>query len=140
MFIFVRVNLLKHITTAVLSTLILISSMGFYVNHMVCGISGEHRLAINKDVNACSDECSSNTANEVKRSCCDFDSFYFKEDVPATSTESRSINLASAYKYIPLAEVFTELNCAESCCFHLLEAPDILPSVERHVLLETYLI
>jgi hypothetical protein len=76
----------------------------------------------------------------LKRSCCDYDSFYFKEDVAATATETKTNRTFSAFKFVPLREVFALANCAESCCFHLLEAPDVLPSVERHILLETYLI
>lgn len=126
--------------SSLLAVFILMSSMGFYVNHMVCGISGEHKLAINTQVAACSDDCSSDATNEVKRSCCDYDSFYFKDDVPAASSENKVKQTFSAFKYVPLSEVFAQVNCAESCCFHLVEQPDILPSVERHILLETYLI
>lgn len=126
--------------SSLLAMLVLISSMGFYVDHMICGMSGEHKLAINTSIDSCSDSCDRDAENAVKRSCCDYDSFYFQEDVPATSSESKTKNFVSAFKYIPVAKVFTELNCAESCCFHLLEAPDVLPSVKRHILLETYLI
>jgi hypothetical protein len=126
--------------SSLMAMFILMSSMGFYVNHMVCGISGEHKLAINTQISSCSDDCSADAANEVKRSCCDYDSFYFKEDVLATSSENKVKQTFSAFKYVPLREVFALVNCAESCCFYLVEQPDILPSVERHILLETYLI
>jgi hypothetical protein len=114
--------------------------MGFYVDHMICGMSGEHKLAINQTIESCGDICDNSEREGISKSCCDYDSNYFQEDVPATSTESKTKHFVSAFKYIPLTEVFTELNCAESCCFHLLEAPDVLPSVKRHVILETYLI
>lgn len=114
--------------------------MGFFVDHMVCGMSGEHKLAINQSIEACSDSCERSEEDAVKRTCCDYDSFYFKEDVPATSNETKTKPFASAFRFVPLSEVFVELNCAESCCFHLNEEPDILPSVERHILFQTYLI
>ena len=123
-----------------LSLLVLLSSMGVFVDHMVCGMSGEHKLAINKTVESCSDVCDSGDDYGFSRSCCDYESFYFKEDAPATSTETKTKPLGSAFRFIPVRELFAALNCAESCCFHLVEEPDILPSVERHILLETYLI
>ena len=114
--------------------------MGIFVDHMVCGMSGEHKLAINKPIESCSDICDSGDDYGFSRSCCDYDSFYFKDDVPATSSETKTKPLASAFRYIPAKELFAESKCAESRCLHLVEEPDILPSVERHILLETYLI
>lgn len=133
-------KLLKAISTLLLALLVTVSSMGFYVNHMVCNMSGEHKLAINKSIDSCSDVCDSGEDEGISKSCCDYDSFYFQEDVPATASKRNLPNFTSAFKYIPVLEVFVELNCAENCCFHLLEAPDLLPSVKRHVLLETFLI
>ena len=114
--------------------------MGFYVDHMVCGMSGEHKLAINQSIDCCSDSCDRSDEDAVKKTCCDYDSFYFKKDVPATATETKTQKTVSSFAYTPVHEVFVALNCAESCCFHLIDEPDILPSVRRHVLLETYLI
>jgi hypothetical protein len=132
--------MLKVISSFVLSLLVLLSSMGFYVDHMVCGMSGEHRLAINQTIDCCSDSCERSDEDAVKRTCCNYQSFYFKEDVPATSTESNTKQFASAFRFVPVSQLYVEFNCAESCCFHLFEEPDILPSVERHILLETFLI
>jgi hypothetical protein len=132
--------MLKAISSFILSLLVLLSSMGFYVDHMVCGMSGKHKLAINKSIESCSDSCERADEDAITKTCCDYDSFYFKDDVPSTAAETKTEQIASAFAFVPLSEVFTKLNCAESCCFHLTEEPDILPSVKRHVLLETYLI
>jgi hypothetical protein len=134
------VKLLKAISSSILAMLVLLSSMGFYVDHMVCGMSGEHKVAINQSVDGCSNRCDRSEENAVKRTCCDYDSYYFKDEVPATSNDTKTKQIASAFAFIPLHEVFTELSCAESCCFHLVEEPDILPSVERHILIQTFLI
>jgi hypothetical protein len=134
------VKVLKAITSSLLAMLVLISSMGFFVDHMVCGMSGEHKLAINTSIDSCSDTCDRDAENEVKRTCCDYESNYFQEDVPATSSEKKVKQTFSAFKFVPLREVFALTNCTESCCFHLVEQPDVLPSVERHILHETYLI
>ena len=123
-----------------LSLFVLLSSMGVFVDHMVCGMSGEHKLAINKTIESCSDVCDSGDDYGFSRSCCDYESFYFKDDVPATATETNTKQIASAFRFIPVKQLFAAFNCAESCCFHMVEEPDILPSVERHILLETYLI
>lgn len=133
-------QILKSISGLVLALLVTLSSMGFYVDQMICGMTGERTVAINKQVDACSDECENTETESISASCCDFDSFYFQEDIPTTSTESKTKNFASIFKYIPLTEIFTGLNCAESGCFHPLEAPDILPTVERYILLQTFLI
>lgn len=133
-------KVLKAISSCLLAMLVLLSSIGFYVDHMVCGMSGEHKLAINKSIEACSDSCDATDDNAVKKTCCDYDSFYFKEDLPATAAETSVQKFGSVFAFAPLTEVFPELKCAESCCFHLVDEPDILPSVKRHVLLETFLI
>ncbi|MCF8464495.1 MAG: hypothetical protein K9G41_06630 [Flavobacteriales bacterium] len=132
--------MLKAISSFMLSMLVLLSSMGFYVDHMVCGISGEHKLAINQSIDSCSDSCERSEEDAVKRTCCDYDSFYFKDDVPATSNEAKTKQFVSAFRFVPVKEIFVELNCAESCCFHLVQETSILPSVERHILLQTFLI
>jgi len=132
--------MLKAICSSILAMLVLLSSMGFYVDHMVCGMSGEHKVAINQSIDSCSDSCERSDENEVKRNCCDYDSFYFKENIPATATEIKTEQIASAFAFVPLYEIFSELNFAKSYCFRLLDEPDILPSVERHILIQTFLI
>lgn len=114
--------------------------MGFYVDHMVCGMSGEHKLAINQTIESCGDNCDDSERGSVSRSCCDYDSNYFQEDLPANPSQETKKQQFSAFKYVLLAEVFESTNCAESCCFSLIAEPDILPSVERHILLQTFLI
>ena len=133
-------QVIKSIASFLLASLVVVSSMGFYVDHMVCGMSGEHKLAINQSIDSCSDSCERSDENAVKRTCCDYDSFYFKDDVPATATETKTKQIASAFAFVPVNDVFTELNCFAICCFYQTEEPDILPSVERHILLETFLI
>ena len=133
-------KLLKTISSFVLAVLVLLNSMGFYVDHMVCGMSGEHKLAINQSIQGCSDSCDPSGESGVKRTCCDYDSFYFKEDLPATKTENSTERFASAVKFIAFHRVPLTVKCAEHGFFHLLETPDVLPAVERHILLETYLI
>ncbi len=133
-------NVLRAAFSSVLAILVLFSSMGFYVDHMVCGMSGEHKLAINGSVGTCSDSCMPSGDNTVSRTCCDRDSDYFQEDLPATPSESHGKQQFSSSGYVPLTGVFSTANCAGQCCFRLIDEPDILPSVERHVLLETYLI
>ena len=132
---------LKTISSLLLATLVLLSSMGFYVDHMVCGMSGEHKLAINKSIDSCSDKCDRNEGEDaISNSCCDYSSNYFQEDLPANPSQHSKKEQFSSFKYLPITEVFESINCAESCCFHLVDEPDILTSVERHILLQTYLI
>ena len=131
---------LKSISSLLLATLVLFTSMGFYVDHMVCGMSGEHKLAINTSIESCSDSCDRSEEEAINRSCCDYDSNYFQEDLPANPTQESKNQQFSSFKYVLLAAVFESSNCADKCCFRLIDEPDILPSVERHILLETYLI
>jgi len=133
-------KILKAISNSMLAMLVLLSGMGFYMNHTVCNLSGEQCLSINMPIEDCEDNCNQESGDPFEDSCCNHNNSYFKEDVRATSTKSRTKHIASAFAFIPLHEVFTEVNCAESCCFHLPEAPDSLPSVKRYILLETYLI
>ena len=133
-------KVLKAISSCLLAILVLLSSMGFYVDHMVCGMSGEHKLAINQTIDSCDDSCERSAEDAVKRSCCDYNSNYFQEDLPANPSQKTDKQQFSSFKYIPVSELFKTVNCAESCCFNLVDEPDILPSVERHILLQTYLI
>lgn len=132
-------KLLKAISSLVLALLITISSMGVFVDHMVCGMSGEHKLAINQTIDSCGDTCDDSERDGISESCCDYDSNYFQEDVPVNPTEKTKKQQFSSFKYVSLASVFVAVNCAEYCCFQLTD--DIpIPSVKRHILLETYLI
>ena len=133
-------QLLKAIASVLLSVLVLISSMGFYVDHMICGMSGEHKLAINASIESCSDVCDSSDDYGITKSCCDYDSFYFQEDVPATTSNKKTEKTTSAFTFIPLAQVFAIPNCTENGSFNFTNEPDILPSVERHILLQTFII
>ena len=133
-------KVLKAIFSSLLAMLVLLSSMGFYVDHMVCGMSGEHKVAINASIDCCSDSCDRSEEESIDRSCCDYNSNYFQEDLPANPSQETKKQQFSAFKYVPIAGVFESANCAEKCCLHQIDEPDILPSVERHILLETFLI
>ncbi|MFC2175730.1 hypothetical protein ACFLR1_02005 [Bacteroidota bacterium] len=103
-------------------------------------MSGEHKLAINASIDHCSDTCDQTDGDTIKRTCCDYDSFYFKEEIPTTVAETKTNQLASAFTFIAVYTVYPDYNSAESSTVHFFDAPDILPSVARHVLLETFLI
>ncbi len=133
-------NALKAISSILLAMLVLFSSMGFYVDHMVCDLSGEHKLAINTSIDSCSDSCDRSEEDALSRSCCDYESNYFQEDLPANPTENTKKQQFSSFKYIPLAEVFKTTKCAAKCYPIQLENPGVLTSVERHILLQTFLI
>ena len=133
------VKLLKSIFSLVLALLVTVSSMGVFVDHMVCGMSGEHKLAINQSIESCSDTCDRSEEESVDRPCCDYDSNYFQEDVPVNPTEKTKKQQFSSFKYIPLANLFEVENCAEACCFSIHDDEPI-PSVKRHILFEIYLI
>ncbi len=120
--------------------LVLLSSMGFYVDHMVCGMSGEHKLAINQAIDACSDSCSRSEENGVKRTCCDYDSFYFKDEIPATSSEKTVAPIVSTFRLVSLTDLFPAFRAEQTQSLQLVEDPVILPSVERHILIQTFLI
>ncbi len=120
--------------------LVLLSSMGFYVDHMVCGMSGEHKVAINQAIESCSDSCDRSEENAVKRTCCDYDSYYFKDEVPATSSERTVKPIISAFRFIPLRDLLSVFRTEENKSLTLVEDPVILPSVERHILIQTFLI
>lgn len=81
------VKVLKAISSLVLALLVTLSSMGFYVDHMVCGMSGEHKLAINQTIDSCSDSCDRTEEEAISRTCCDYDSNYFQEDLPANPSQ-----------------------------------------------------
>ena len=133
-------RVIKAISSILLATLVLLTSMGFYVDHMVCGMSGEHKLAINTSIDSCSDSCDRSEKESIERSCCDYNSNYFQEDLPANPSQQTKKEQFSSFKYISIREVFEAAKDAESDCFDLVDEPDLLPSVERHILLQTFLI
>lgn len=133
-------KVLKAISSSLLAMLVLLSSMGFYVDHMVCGMSGEHKLAINASIESCSDVCDRTEGDAFDRSCCDYNSNYFQEDLPANPSKESKKQQYSAFRHVTVSEVFQPANCADKCCFHLIDEPDILPSVERHILFQSFLI
>ncbi len=120
--------------------LVLLSSMGFYVDHMVCGMSGEHKVAINQAIDSCSDSCDREEENTVKRTCCDYDSYYFKDEIPATNSERTVKPIVSAFRFVLLSDLFPVFKTEQTQAFLLVPEPDILPSVERHILIQTFLI
>ena len=120
--------------------LVLFTSMGFYVDHMVCGMSGEHKVAINASIEPCSDSCDRSEEEALDRSCCDYNSNYFQEDLPVNPSQESKKQQYSSFKHGPVSEIVQPAQCVETFCIHLIDEPDILPSVERHILLETYLI
>ncbi len=133
-------NVLKAVSSILLAMLVLFSSMGFYVDHMVCGMSGEHKLAINTSIDSCSDSCDRSEKDALTLSCCDYESNYFQEDLPANPTENTKKQQFSSFKYIPLSQVFKSTKCVANFGLHLVENPFVLTSAERHILLQTFLI
>ena len=121
-----------------LALLITISSMGVFVDHMVCGMSGEHKLAINQTSDSCGDTCDDSERAGISRSCCDYDSYYFQEDVPVNPTQNTQKQF-SAFKFIPVSAFIQLKFDVESAEFLVLDDVPI-PSVRRHILFETYLI
>jgi hypothetical protein len=134
------VKVLKAISTLLLAMLVLLTSMGFYVDHMVCGMSGEHKVAINASIEPCSDSCDRSEEEALDRSCCDYNSNYFQEDLPVNPSQESKKQQYSSFKHGPVSEIVQPAQCVETFWVHLIDEPDILPSVERHILLETYLI
>lgn len=105
---------------------------------MVCGMSGEHKLAINQSIESCSDTCDRSEDESVEKPCCDYDSNYFQEDVPVNPTQKTQKQF-SAFKFIPVSAFFQLKSDVESSKFLVLDDVPI-PSVKRHILFETYLI
>jgi hypothetical protein len=112
--------------------------MGFYVDHMVCNMSGEHKLAINKSIEACTDTCKKTDGESVDKPCCDYDSNYFQEDVPVNPTQKTQKQF-SAFKFIAVSAFIQLKSDVESSDF-LVQDDVPIPSVRRHILFETYLI
>jgi hypothetical protein len=124
-----------------MAVLVTLSGMGFFVDHMVCSISGKHLLAINTQIDSCSDSCERPTeGHSVSKECCQYDSNYFKEDILTQHKDEREAITLSAFHYIPV-EVFI------AYAYPTIEAknlrfPDLPPpvSVRTHVLHQVFLI
>lgn len=132
---------LKPIFSVVMAVLVMLSGMGFFVDHMVCSISGKHLLAINTQIDSCSDSCERpSEGHSVSKECCQYDSNYFKEDILTQQKDERETVALSAFHFIPV-EVFI------AATFPIIEAaltrfPDLPPppSVRTHVLHQVFLI
>ncbi len=131
---------LKAVISSILAMLVLISSMGFFVDHMVCGMSGEHKIAINQSVEHCSKDCDRSESESVKKSCCDYDSNYFKDDLKSSSLDSDKKIQFSAFHFIPLATVCTLSLENDDAVSPPTDRAALFPSVRRYLLLETFLI
>jgi hypothetical protein len=131
----------KLIVTPVLALLVLLSGMGFFVDHMVCSISGRHLLAINAQVDSCSDSCERPTdGHSVKRECCQYDSNYFKEDILNQHKDERETVILSAFHFIPVrAFIFEAARTVEP---KLSAFPDLPPppKVRAHILHQVFII
>lgn len=133
-------QVLKSISSIVLATLVLLSSMGFFVDHMVCQMSGEHKLAINKPIESCTDSCPRGDTDQVDNSCCDYDSFYFKDDSFATSADENHKPIASQFAFVSISkwiESGSRVILKWSCIDH---SPDWQHSVSVLILFQIFLI
>ncbi|MCF8257864.1 MAG: hypothetical protein K9J06_09930 [Flavobacteriales bacterium] len=134
-------RLLKPILSLILAVLVLLSGMGFFVDHMVCSISGRHLLAINTQVEHCSDSCERPTeGHSVSKECCQYDSNYFKEDILNQQKDEREMVIFSAFHFIPVQVFIAEtLPIGEAA---LPRFPDLPPppSVRMHVLHQVFLV
>jgi len=134
-------RLLKLIVSPLLALLVLLSGMGFFVDHMVCSISGRHLLAINAQVDSCSDSCERPAeGHSVKRECCQYDSNYFKEDILNQHKDERESVMLSAFHFIPVHAFICE--AAQTVEAKLSAFPDLPPppKVRVHVLHQVFLI
>jgi hypothetical protein len=134
-------RLLKLIVSSLLAVLVMLSGMGFFVDHMVCSISGRHLLAINAQVDDCSDSCERpKDVHSVSRECCDYESNYFKEDILNQHKDERETITLSAFHFIPVhAFLVTAAHTLET---KLSPFPDLPPppKVRVHVLHQVFLI
>lgn len=132
---------LRPIVSVVLALLVTLSGMGFFVDHMVCSISGRHLLAINAQVDDCSDSCERpKDGHSISRECCDYESNYFKEDILNQHKEERETIALSAFHFVPVLNfIFEAAQPAEAI---LSAFPDLPPptSVRKHVLHQVFLI
>lgn len=114
--------------------------MGFFVEHMVCGMSGEHKLAINKTIDSCTDVCTRSDADVVGKSCCDYDSFYFKDDVPATTVQKTVKKTISSFSFKRFSESRFAVKCKDADGYLPFQEPDELVGVDTYILYQTFLI
>ncbi len=133
-------RLLKLIISPLLALLVLLSGMGFFVDHMVCSISGKHRLAINAQVSECSDSCSRKAdIHTLQRECCDFDSNYFKEDVLAQYKEEQQKSIVALSDYIPVRGLLAlPVALCKAAFSPFADLPP--PHVRWHLLLQVFVI
>lgn len=134
-------RLVKFIVAPVLALLVLLSGMGFFVDHMVCSISGRHLLAINAQVDDCSDSCERpKEGHSVSKECCHYESNYFKEDIVNQHKDYRETITLSAFHFILVRVfVFEAVQTAEA---KLSAFPDLPPplKVRAHVLHQVFLV
>jgi hypothetical protein len=124
-----------------MAALVTLSGMGFFVDHMVCSISGKHMLAVNAQIEHCSDSCERPTDGEtVKRHCCDFESNYFKEDFLTQQKDERETVTLSAFHFIPVRAFICK--AAQTVEAKLPAFPDLPPplKVRAHVLHQVFVI
>jgi len=133
-------RLLKLIVSPLLALLVLLSGMGFFVDHMVCSISGSHKLAINFTLEGCSASCSrTSDTHSVKRECCDYESNYFKEDLRAQHKDEHQIITLSGLYTLPLRAILQMP--AAICKATFTRFYDLPPRhVRWHVLLQVFVI
>ena len=133
-------RLLKLIVSPLLALLVLLSGMGFFVDHMVCSISGTHRLAINAQIDDCSDSCSRTAdTHAVERECCDYESNYFKEDPLTQQKDERQDVVLFPAQVFPLRITVALPVALRKAAFS--PFPDLPPPhVRWHVLLQVFVI
>lgn len=133
-------RLLKLIVSPLLALLVLLSGMGFFVDHMVCGISGTHRLAINAQVDHCSESCSPTTdTHSIKRQCCDYESNYFKEDLLAQYKNEHQKRAITAWHCAPVCGLLAKpIALCKTAFSPFADLPP--PHVRWHALLQVFVI
>ena len=133
---------LKPIFSVMMAMLVTLSGMGFFVDHMVCSMSGQHFMAINAQVDHCSETCTLPAEGmSIQRHCCDYDSNYFKEDFLTQQKDERETITHSAFHFIAVSEfLLREFPSGNDAA--IARVPDLppLPSVRRHVLHQVFLI
>jgi hypothetical protein len=108
---------------------------------MVCSISGKHMMALNAQIEHCSDSCERPTDGEtVKRHCCDFESNYFKEDFRTQQKDEQETVTLSAFHFIPVrAFIFEAAQTVEAKLPAFRDLPPPL-KVRAHVLHQVFLV
>ncbi len=134
-------RLLKLIVSPLLAVLVMLSGMGFFVDHMVCSISGRHLLAINAQVDDCSDSCERpKDGHSVSRECCDYESNYFKEDILNQHKDERETITLSAFHFIPVHAFICEAAKTVEAKFSTFPDLPPPPKVRTHVLYQVFLV